>query len=159
VYDSPDMEQSAAKQMVNRQHTVNEMIEYHRRGATIILQNPNDSVRIYEWLRDHLQAIRGKTQFSMEIGSLPMEDLVAMDDFASVVYRIARQYELVDVRKGGIDSKLDDMMFRNRRLSRRKAKEDNTHQNEQEQAKPIKEHESIADDISRTALQRGLRFK
>lgn len=158
VYNSPEQEESASHEMVARRHTVAELIQYHRRGATIILRNPEDAVKIYGWLRDHLADARQRVQFGVNVGNLPIEDLTDMDDFATMVYRIARNYEQVDERQSKMGRKLDDMF--SRRLIRRKRAEEAEHSNPQEpEDKPVKEHNSIMDDISHTALERGLRFK
>lgn len=158
VYESPEKEDTASKEMIPRQHTVAEMIEYHRRGATIILRDPQDAVKIYGWLRDHLSALRQRVQFGVNAGHLPMEDLQDMDDFASMVYRIARNYEQVDERQGQMGRKLEGMFAR--RAIKRKRVEETEHSNEQEpEERPVKEHNSIVSDISHTAIERGLNFK
>lgn len=158
VYDSPAMEESASNEMVMRQHTVSEMVEYHRRGASIILRKPDDAVTIYGWLRDHLADARKRVQFGVNVGNLPMEDLEDMDEFATMIYRIARNYEEVDERQGRMSRKLDTMF--SRRLIRRRKVDENEHSNEQTQEEvPVKEHNSIVDDISHTAIERGLKFK
>jgi len=154
-YESPDKEESASKEMVSRQHTVAELIEYHRRGATIILRNPDDAIKIYGWLRDHLAEARHRVQFGVNVGNLPMDDLHDMDEFATMVYRIARNYERVDERQSLMGRKLDDM-FSRRLLRRRRPSEEDMQSAEE---RPAKEHASIIEDISTTAIERGLKFK
>lgn len=158
VYARGDMEDDAAREMVPRQHTTVELIEYHKRGASIIIRNPEDAVKMYGWLRDHLSLLRSRVQFSVNIGNIPLQDLEDMDDFATMIYRIARQYEQVDERQGKMNRKIDDM-FKNRRI-RRKRVEDETPANQQTpEEKPMKEHRSITGDISKSAIERGLEFK
>lgn len=158
VYERADMEDDAAREMVPRQHTTVELIEYFKRGASIIIRNPNDAVMIYGWLRDHLTHLRSRVQFTVNIGNIPLQDLQDMDDFATMIYRIARQYEEVDERQGRMNRKLDDM-FKNRRM-RRKRVDDETPANQQElEERPMKEHRSITGDISKSAIERGLDFK
>lgn len=158
VYERADMEDDAAREMVPRQHTTVELIEYHKRGASIIIRNPNDAVAMYGWLRDHLSHLRSKVQFSVNVGNIPLQDLQDMDEFASMIYRIARQYEEVDERQGKMDRKLDSM-FKNRIMRRKRATEEEPTNQQSPEERPMKEHRSITGDISKSAIERGLEFK
>jgi hypothetical protein len=158
VYERADMEDDAAREMVPRQHTTVELIEYHKRGASIIIRNPDDAVKMYGWLRDHLSHLRSRVQFSVNIGNIPLQDLEDMDDFAAMVYRIARQYEQVDERQGKMNRKIDDM-FKNRRIRRKRVESEEPSNQQTPEEKPMKEHRSITGDISKSAIERGLEFK
>lgn len=158
VYERADMEDDAAREMVPRQHTTVELIEYHKRGASIIIRNPNDAVAMYSWLRDHLSHLRSKVNFSVNIGNIPLQDLQDMDDFATMIYRIARQYEQVDERQGKMDRKLEDM-FKHRRMRRKRVVDEEPANRQEPEEKPMREHRSITGDISKTAIERGLDFK
>lgn len=158
VYQHADMEDDAAREMIPRQHTPVELIEYHKRGASIIIRNPEDAIKMYGWLRDHLSLLRSRVQFSVNVGNIPLQDLQDMDDFATMVYRIARQYEQVDERQGKMGRKLDDM-FKNRRIRRKRVQEDEPTNTQVPEERPMKEHRSITADISKSAIERGLEFK
>jgi hypothetical protein len=158
VYQRADMEDDAAREMVPRQHTTVELIEYHKRGASIIIRNPQDAVKMYGWLRDHLSLLRSRVQFSVNIGNIPLQDLEDMDDFATMIYRIARQYEQVDERQGKMNRKLEDM-FKHRRMRRKRVEEEELSNQQTPEERPMKEHRSITADISKSAIERGLEFK
>lgn len=158
-YDSAEAEQLASEEMVTRQHTVVELIQYHERGAAIILTNPKDAVTIYRDLRDHLVQMREKVRYNVNHRQAPLEDLRAMDEFARVVYRIARQYETGVPTQGNLSRRMDDMFGQRRKIRRLAVQERKQAAETQEKypdGKPVKEHDSIADDISREALERGL---
>lgn len=158
-YQNAEQEQQAGQELVARQHTVVEMIEYHRRGAQVVLNNAQDAVTIYRDLREHLSGMREKMRFSVNHKFAPLEDLKAMDAFAAMIYRIARRYDEQPQDVGGMSRRMDDL-FGKRRMMRRRAREEEREKLEQAEqypeGRPAKEHESIADDISREALERGL---
>jgi hypothetical protein len=158
-YESAQAEQIASEEMVSRQHTVVELIKYHERGAAIILTNPKDAVTIYYDLRDHLVQMREKMRYNVNHQTAPLDDLRAMDEFARVVYRIARQYETGVPAQGNLTRRMDDMFGQRRKIRRlavQERKEADATKEKYPDGKPVKEHDSISDDISREALERGL---
>jgi hypothetical protein len=78
-----------------------------------------------------------------------------MDEFASLMYRIARQYETKAPTEGRMSRRMDDM-FSGRRMRRRQLEEKREEQTQEVEERPIPEHTPITDDISTTALERGL---
>jgi translation initiation factor 2B subunit (eIF-2B alpha/beta/delta family) len=161
-YQSQAQEQEAAAEMVSRQHTVSELIEYHQRGAQIIIENPKDAVTIYEILREHLNAMRERIRFQVNGGQIPLRDLRSMESFAEVVYRIARQYENRDPVQGHMSKKLDDLFSRRRGIRRNQIRDDRLKKEQEVEypdGKPVREHDNIIDDISQAALERGLPVK
>lgn len=146
-----------AESMVRRQHTVIEMIDYSKRGARIVLCHPEKSVIIYEWLTEYLTKRREQLRYKINVGNVPLEDLTDMDEFASIIYRLARQYENTEVLDNGKSARFNDNLFKHRMLKSRfvptEKKEDLT------ATKPIPEHKSISDDISKEVLTRNISYK
>jgi hypothetical protein len=161
-YQSQGQEQDAASEMVARQHTVSELIDYHQRGAQIIIENPQDAVVIYQMLREHLTVMRERIRFQVNGGKIPLRDLRSMESFAEVIYRIARQYETRDPGQGHMSRKIDDLFGQRRRIRRNQLRDDRVaKENEQEypDGKPVREHENVIDDITQAALERNLPVK
>lgn len=159
VYTNPAMEEQAAAEMVFRRHTVAELIEYYRRGATIIFTDVNQSVDAYGWLRDHLNQMREKSGTRVNTGNIPLSDLQAMDEFASMLYRIARRYEQVDETSGKMSRQMDRLFgsrMRKRRLT--EAEQAQEAKKPEEDATP-REHPNMADDIRQSTLDRKLPYQ
>lgn len=154
VYENAAKEEGAAREMWWRQQTVAEMIELKKRGATITLKNPQrDAIVIYEMLRDHLNKQRGFAVNSLNGIQAPMEDLVAMDEFAAVVYRVARNYQRTDLSdQNNVRRKMDSLFgSRMRRVEKEEPKADAD--------RPIPEHVSVSEEIQSAALERNLRYR
>lgn len=160
-YTDKGMADVANSEMITRQHTISEMVEYSRKGARVVLCNPEDSVVIYGLLRDHLRNQQEKVRYNINAKSIPLADLEAMDEFAAAVYRIARNYQQVDEQESLMNRKLDSM-FRHRGL-RRKSDDQPDKSTLVQNAEPVDavvpEHRPITSEISRTALDRGFRYK
>ena len=155
-YESQDAEITAANEMISRQHTVAELIGYYKRGATIVINDPNDTVKIYEWLKDHLTQQQTRVTRSLNGPAVPLGDLRDMDEFATYVYRIARNFQKIDSRGSSMGRKLE-ATFGRRRMKRPTPEESKP----SEVAKKVQqnEHRSVTDDISQVALERGLPHK
>lgn len=86
----PRIDQEMANELVQRSLTIDRMFEYHRSGVQVRVMKEKDTARIYEIISNHLQAWRTKLQREMNVGNAPLEDLIALDAFAAVVYKHAR---------------------------------------------------------------------
>ncbi|WP_257292808.1 hypothetical protein [Endozoicomonas sp. ONNA1] len=60
--------------------TINDMVEYRKRGAVLQLANVNDAPRIYEIVKDHMDDWLNKTQRIGDSANPPMDDLVQLDE-------------------------------------------------------------------------------
>lgn len=153
---SKEETEADAKTFWPRQHTVAEMIEYRAMGAEIILAKPEDSVKIYQWLRDYLTEKRAKISYSLHVGTVPLEDLSKMDEFAQIVYRIARRYEDIDNTESQ-PNRMMQQLYKRRMLRGRTSEEEN--ENNPNEERPIREHRPITKDIAESIAARGLRHK
>lgn len=150
VYANASMAESAGAEMVLRQHTTVELAQLNARGARIILEKPNDAVRMYEWLQDHLQNQRSRMISTINTGKIPVEDLKILDDFATLLYRIARNYQKVDTRQGPLRRRLNSIQ-----QTRLPPKVQSTQQ-ENAEPKTVQEHNPITKDLTRLSIRRGL---
>lgn len=68
--------------------TIAQLVEFHRRGVAIRLVEPKDSVVIYELVQQHLEDWAGtlKFSFNVRVDQEVVDDLIAMDEFATAVY-------------------------------------------------------------------------
>lgn len=76
-------------ELITRMLTINQMVEYYKQGITIHVVNYNDTKEIYDRISDHLNAWKTKLNTSFHVREAPIDDLVLLDKFASVVYQHA----------------------------------------------------------------------
>lgn len=77
--------------------TIDRMVDYYQEGVTIALAKQSDAKLIYEAIESHLLAWTDHLQYGMNIGDAPINDLIAMDEFASVVYPHAKRHISKDI--------------------------------------------------------------
>lgn len=78
---------------------IDSMLEYWREGVHLILMNPSDAKKIYEDIENHLLAWIEHLQYGLNTANAPIQDLIDLDNFASVVYPHAKKHiskELLD---------------------------------------------------------------
>lgn len=81
---------SVPDQIVETYITINDMVEYHRRGITVEIINYDDCKKIYDCIEKHILAWKKNIENCVNIGDAPLEDLIAMDDFANAIYDKAK---------------------------------------------------------------------
>lgn len=86
------VDQALTNQWMTRQMTINQMIDLYREGVQIKIVKESDVKEIYETIALHLEGWRSQLERGINIGDAPIEDLIAMDDFASAVYEFARHH-------------------------------------------------------------------
>lgn len=89
--------------------TIAAMATYHDEGAEIGLINPQDAVRIYEYVNQHLLDWRDSYKYDLNRRSAPTEDLNILENFATSVFRAARPF----MANTPTNSKLFDFIDRN----------------------------------------------
>ncbi len=86
----PELNDLMQSSFVTAEHTIDMMFEKWRRGVTIRVVNYNDTARIYRIIESHLETWLSFFRLAMNIGNAPIQDLIELDEFASVVYDNAR---------------------------------------------------------------------
>lgn len=133
------------KAWVHVQMTIAEMVTLSGKGVPIILDNPADSVVIYETLKQHLTNWQMHVSGSVNTGKVPMDDLRMMDEFAAKIYPMACTYKPADQLK--ISKGIQDMLNRGPKSFRiGKAGSAETLQIKKEKPQP---HISVANIIAR----------
>jgi len=78
-----------ANELVIRMLSINQMAEYFKQGVTVHVVNYVDTKEIYDRISDHLNAWKTRLSTSFHVRDAPIEDLLLLDKFASVVYQHA----------------------------------------------------------------------
>lgn len=94
LYDQAMMQEDKIRML-----TINDMVEYFRKGLVVAVVDSKDTKLIYEYITDHLNAWKEKLEKGWHIGGAPIEDLILMDKFANAVHKHARHHfttEMVD---------------------------------------------------------------
>lgn len=86
------IDQALSNQWMTRQMTINQMVDLYRDGVQIKIVKETDVKEIYEIIAMHLDGWRSQLERGINIGDAPIEDLIAMDEFASAVYEFARHH-------------------------------------------------------------------
>lgn len=69
---------------------IHQMVEYHRVGVPVRLVKISDAEVIYGYVQNHLEAWLERVRYSFNDREVPVDDLVALDNFANDVYSHAR---------------------------------------------------------------------
>lgn len=91
VFDEA-IDKELSRQWVDIYIPIVKMVEYYQRGVYIRITNYDDVEKIYSYIEDHLQAWANALNYQLNIGNAPVEDLIAMNEFANGIYPLARPY-------------------------------------------------------------------
>lgn len=89
---NPVLDRQTALQPMVAQLSPAAMAEFHDEGVEMRLVNPEDSVRIYQMIYDHMKDWQHAVNFNVNINDAPLEDLRKFDALATEVYKLARYY-------------------------------------------------------------------
>lgn len=68
---------------------ISKMVDYYKEGVSVKIVNLSDLPLMYDFISKHLAAWKQQLEFGINIGNAPIDDLVAMDAFATSVYEHA----------------------------------------------------------------------
>lgn len=85
-----ELDQSVARDLVDRYYTIDEMIDFMRRGVTLRIPRYENTKRIYEYIQAHLEAWKEELLTQHNAAYAPLEDLIDLDKFAVIVYSKAK---------------------------------------------------------------------
>lgn len=66
------------------------MVDLYKNSISIKVVKYEDTKEIYNAISDHIQAWKTQLEQGINIGDAPVEDLIAMDEFANLVYDHAK---------------------------------------------------------------------
>jgi hypothetical protein len=87
---NPEMDKDIGGQLKLMWLPIHQMVEYHRVGVPVRLVKVSDAEVIYGYVQSHLEAWLNRVQTSFNDREVPVDDLVALDNFANDVYSHAR---------------------------------------------------------------------
>lgn len=79
-------------EIITRWMSINEMVEYYKRGKPFSIFDPKNTEEIYDVVHQYLLHWKNKLQNSLNIGNAPVDDLIALDGMASALHGYACQY-------------------------------------------------------------------
>lgn len=85
-----NLDKAQSREMTTTYLSIANMAEYHSQGAQVALTNQDDVKQIYEDVTRHIMAWRETLDSGINIGMAPVEDLIALDQFASAIYEHAK---------------------------------------------------------------------
>lgn len=85
-------DRQAASAIIYREMTINTMLELFRSGAKISVLDPADTKKIYDIIAEHLEDWKEYLNTRLNTGDAPLDDLVELDRFATVVYKHAKSH-------------------------------------------------------------------
>lgn len=85
-----EMDNDLQNQWTTTMATVAQMVELYQRGIAVKVILEKDTKQIYEFISDHINAWRQQLERGINIGNAPIDDLIAMDEFANLVYENAK---------------------------------------------------------------------
>lgn len=88
-----------SNQWFTRYMTIDNMVDLWKEGAHIKILSEDDIKEIYDLLSLHLEGWKSQLERGINIGAAPIQDLIAMDEFATATYKFARHHltqEIVD---------------------------------------------------------------
>ena len=87
---NPDIDRELNNQWIDTMLPVVKMVEYHQRGIPFSIVKPEDIKKIYESIEAHLQAWVNAPRTSLNLQDIPVDDLIAMNDFANTLFPLLR---------------------------------------------------------------------
>ncbi len=139
-----ELDKSVANEWITTYFNIAKMVEHFEEGTGLAIVKYSDIKEIYEHIENHLNAWKKQLSSGLNIGNAPIDDLVAMDEFANSVYEHAKynfkRDEVNDIMKRSMAGILDinSFNFFNKKI----VKEDTTEEEEQYPAR-----ESFKDNL------------
>lgn len=87
-----EIDLEASRERVETYLSINQMVEYYRRGALVGVKRVADTKVIYERIMDHLNAWKNQLQYGLNNADAPIDDLLLLDQFANAVYAHAKHH-------------------------------------------------------------------
>ncbi|MNZ64266.1 hypothetical protein D3C78_824330 [compost metagenome] len=119
LYSSGDeaVDAAAYQNMVKANLTVAQMADHMAQGATIALVNPDESKQIYGWILEHINDWQDEVNKDPGLrDQVPVDSLRTLEEFAAMIYPMARQHVQTAVSGSRLFRSLDRL---NRRAIRR----------------------------------------
>lgn len=94
-------------EIITRWMSINEMVEYFKRGKPFSIVDPKYTQEIYDVVHQYLLHWKDRLQNSLNIGNAPIDDLIALDSMASSLHGYACQYMKVQKSQSSLMNYFD----------------------------------------------------
>lgn len=84
-----DYDKALLEELITRWMSINEMVEYYKRGKPFRVANIKDTEEIYTTIHQYLLCWESRLRNSVNIGNAPIDDLIDLDSFASKIHGYA----------------------------------------------------------------------
>lgn len=103
------IDNDAKRQPITTMLSIAKMVSLFQQGSQISVVNYNDTKEIYSHISEHLAAWKQQLTYGVNIGSAPIDDLIAMDEFANSIYEFAKYQFTRDTVSSILASHMHDM--------------------------------------------------
>lgn len=86
--------------------TINDMVEYFRRGVTLTFQNSLETREVYDIVNNYILAWREQVHNGINLGEVPTEDLMLLDRFAETLHPVAVKFGAAPRNTGSLFTNL-----------------------------------------------------
>ena len=86
-----DIDRELANQWVDTMLPIVKMVEYYQKGIPFRIVKDSDVKTVYEYIENHLQAWANAPKISLNVANIPVDDLIAMNEFANTLFPLVRQ--------------------------------------------------------------------
>lgn len=87
------IDKELSNQLIDTYINIATMVEHHSTGVAVYVVKRSDTKIIYDYIDQHLRAWTKVLERGINVGTAPIDDLIAMDNFANSVYTVA-QHEM-----------------------------------------------------------------
>lgn len=147
----PGIDKALNDQWITTMIPISKMVEYSRQGISIKIVKYDDVKTIYNYISLHLQAWKNQIGNGLNIGDAPIDDLIALDEFANLVYDHAKYQftrsmaDSILARHLGTVNKLNKTNFFKPNININNPDDKITKINSIEEDNKLPERESLAD--------------
>lgn len=129
-------------ELITRWLSINEMVEYYKRGKSFSIVDPRNTEEIYGVIHQYLHSWKNRMQNSVNIGNAPVDDLIALDAMAAAVHGYACQYMKIDKTQSPLLNYFDNFGLGRKETVAAKSVEDTQ----------VRRHESLAEVFSEAIM-------
>ncbi len=97
------------KNRIDTRGTILEIARHHAQNHSVMLQNPQDSVVMYEIANTHLHNWKTALARETNLPEVPIEELEMLEEFCESIYQIARRYKPTVKERQSIATRLRGM--------------------------------------------------
>ena len=137
-----ELDNELSNELIVRWLSINEMVEYFKRGKPFRITNVKDTDEIYDFIHQYLLSWKNRLENSVNIGNAPIEDLIALDAMAGSVHGYACEHMKVQKTQSSLMNYFNSMG-----LGRRADVVPVTPQND-----GVRRHESLAEIFSEAIM-------